>query len=208
MSKIEVAGPLFIATEPSPQVSPLQAVCAEGRFLLLLTFSFALCSRIKPVPYPTGSSRASFSSGSSNSFNASPEEPAYDGPSTSGAHPAPVLSSTVSYDPRKPAVKSRCLGALLSCLSASPHERRRPLRRQCGASRAPGVSGVACVSLARGWSEHQRLLPLPCSYACCVYRLNFERSEYSFRCSACCFFFFQPKCRLASLGNSMELTAE
>lgn len=61
--------------------------------------------RIKPAPYPTGSSRASFSSGSSNSFNASPEEPAYDGPSTSGAHPAPVLSSTVSYDPRKPAVK-------------------------------------------------------------------------------------------------------
>uniref|UniRef100_A0A4W2F691 Elongin-A n=1 Tax=Bos indicus x Bos taurus TaxID=30522 RepID=A0A4W2F691_BOBOX len=61
--------------------------------------------RIKPAPYPTGSSRASFSSGSSNSFNASPEEPAYDGPSTSGAHPAPVVSSTVSYDPRKPAVK-------------------------------------------------------------------------------------------------------
>ncbi|XDB47310.1 PREDICTED: transcription elongation factor B polypeptide 3 [Capra hircus] len=61
--------------------------------------------RIKPAPYPTGSSRASFSSGSSNSFTASPEEPAYDGPSTSGAHPAPVVSSTVSYDPRKPAVK-------------------------------------------------------------------------------------------------------
>ncbi|XP_072831234.1 elongin-A [Vicugna pacos] len=61
--------------------------------------------RIKPAPYPTGSSRASFSSGSSNSFNASPEEPAYDGPSTSGAHSAPVVSSTVSYDPRKPTVK-------------------------------------------------------------------------------------------------------
>ena len=61
--------------------------------------------RIKPVPYPTGSSRASFSSGSSNSFNASPEEPAYDGPSTSGAHTAPVVNSTVSYDPRKPPVK-------------------------------------------------------------------------------------------------------
>nr|XP_010955667.1 elongin-A [Camelus bactrianus] len=61
--------------------------------------------RIKPAPYPTGSSRAPFSSGSSNSFNASPEEPAYDGPSTSGAHSAPVVSSTVSYDPRKPTVK-------------------------------------------------------------------------------------------------------
>ncbi|XP_057555681.1 elongin-A [Hippopotamus amphibius kiboko] len=59
--------------------------------------------RIKPVPYPAGSSR--FSSGSSNSFNASPEEPAYDGPSTSSAHSAPVVSSTVSYDPRKPTVK-------------------------------------------------------------------------------------------------------
>uniref|UniRef100_A0A8C3WS87 Elongin-A n=1 Tax=Catagonus wagneri TaxID=51154 RepID=A0A8C3WS87_9CETA len=62
--------------------------------------------RIKPAPYPAGSSRASFSSGSSNSFNASPEEPAYDGPSTSGAHSAPVISNTVSYDPRKPTVKS------------------------------------------------------------------------------------------------------
>uniref|UniRef100_F7CTT6 Elongin-A n=2 Tax=Equus TaxID=9789 RepID=F7CTT6_HORSE len=61
--------------------------------------------KIKPAPYSTGSSHAPFSSGSSNSFNASPEEPAYDGPSTSSAHLAPVVSSTVSYDPRKPTVK-------------------------------------------------------------------------------------------------------
>uniref|UniRef100_A0A4X1VU29 Elongin-A n=1 Tax=Sus scrofa TaxID=9823 RepID=A0A4X1VU29_PIG len=61
--------------------------------------------RIKPAPYPAGSSRAPFSSGSSNSFNASPEEPAYDGPSTSGVHSAPMISNTVSYDPRKPTVK-------------------------------------------------------------------------------------------------------
>ncbi|XP_008571182.1 PREDICTED: transcription elongation factor B polypeptide 3 isoform X2 [Galeopterus variegatus] len=61
--------------------------------------------RIKPAPYPTGSSHAPASSGSSNSFNPSPEEPAYDGPSTSSAHLAPVVSSTVSYDPRKPTVK-------------------------------------------------------------------------------------------------------
>lgn len=56
--------------------------------------------KIKPAPYTSGSSHAS----SSNSFNASPEEPAYDGPSTSSAHLAPVVS-TVSYDPRKPTVK-------------------------------------------------------------------------------------------------------
>ncbi|XP_053433000.1 elongin-A [Nycticebus coucang] len=61
--------------------------------------------KIKPAPYPTGSSHAPASSGSGNSFNPSPEEPAYDGPSTSGAHLAPVVSSTVSYDPRKPTVK-------------------------------------------------------------------------------------------------------
>lgn len=61
--------------------------------------------KIKPAPYTTGSSYAPFSSGSSNSFNASPEEPAYDGPSTSSAHLASVVSSTVSYDPRKPTVK-------------------------------------------------------------------------------------------------------
>uniref|UniRef100_A0A8C0RVH8 Elongin-A n=4 Tax=Canis lupus TaxID=9612 RepID=A0A8C0RVH8_CANLF len=60
--------------------------------------------RIKPAPYPTGNSHAPSGSGSSNSFSASPEQPAYDGPSTSGAHLAPVLS-TVSYDPRKPTVK-------------------------------------------------------------------------------------------------------
>ncbi|XP_040501488.1 elongin-A [Ursus maritimus] len=58
--------------------------------------------RIKPAPYPTGNSHAP--SGGGNSYGASPEEPAYDGPSTSGAHLAPVLS-TVSYDPRKPTVK-------------------------------------------------------------------------------------------------------
>ncbi|XP_039330488.1 elongin-A [Saimiri boliviensis] len=58
--------------------------------------------KIKPAPYPTGSSQVS---ASSNSFNPSPEEPAYDGPSTSSAHLAPVVSSTVSYDPRKPTVK-------------------------------------------------------------------------------------------------------
>ncbi|KAL4666985.1 hypothetical protein H8958_005965 [Nasalis larvatus] len=58
--------------------------------------------KIKPAPYPTASSHAS---ASSNSFNPSPEEPAYDGPSTSSAHLAPVVSSTVSYDPRKPTVK-------------------------------------------------------------------------------------------------------
>ncbi|KAM8791308.1 elongin-A isoform 1-T1 [Rhynchonycteris naso] len=61
--------------------------------------------KIKPAPYPTGSSHASSSSGSSNSFNASPEEPAYDGPSTSSAHLVPVVSSAVPYDPRKPTVK-------------------------------------------------------------------------------------------------------
>ncbi|XP_045401984.1 elongin-A [Lemur catta] len=61
--------------------------------------------KIKPAPYPTGNSHAPASSGSSNSFNPSPEEPAYDGPSTSSAHLAPVVSSTVSYDPRKPTVK-------------------------------------------------------------------------------------------------------
>lgn len=53
--------------------------------------------RIKPAPYPTGSSHIPAGS--------SPEELAYDGPSTSSAHLAPVVSSAVSYDPRKPAVK-------------------------------------------------------------------------------------------------------
>ncbi|XP_023614084.1 elongin-A isoform X1 [Myotis lucifugus] len=61
--------------------------------------------RIKPAPYPIGSSQAPSNSGNSNSFTASPEEPAYDGPSTSSAHLAPVVSSTVCYDPRKPTVK-------------------------------------------------------------------------------------------------------
>ncbi|XP_023578213.1 elongin-A [Octodon degus] len=58
--------------------------------------------KIKPAPYTTGSSHVS---ASSNSFNSSPEEPAYDGPSTSSTHLAPVVNSTVCYDPRKPAVK-------------------------------------------------------------------------------------------------------
>ncbi|XP_004850618.1 elongin-A [Heterocephalus glaber] len=58
--------------------------------------------KIKPAPYTTGSSHTPTSS---NNFNSSLEEPAYDGPSTSSAHLAPVVSSTVSYDPRKPAVK-------------------------------------------------------------------------------------------------------
>ncbi|KAF6108495.1 elongin A [Phyllostomus discolor] len=60
--------------------------------------------KIKPAPYPTGSSHAPSSSGSS-SFNASPEKSAYDGPSTKSAHYMPVVSSAVSYDPRKPPVK-------------------------------------------------------------------------------------------------------
>ncbi|XP_037354844.1 elongin-A isoform X1 [Talpa occidentalis] len=61
--------------------------------------------KIKPAPYHTGSSHTPSNSGCSNSFNSSPEEPAYDGPSTSSAHLAPMVSSTVSYDPRKPTVK-------------------------------------------------------------------------------------------------------
>lgn len=60
--------------------------------------------RIKPAPYTTGSSHVPASNSSSN-FHSSPEELAYDGPSTSSAHLAPVASSSVSYDPRKPAVK-------------------------------------------------------------------------------------------------------
>uniref|UniRef100_A0A673TF20 Elongin-A n=1 Tax=Suricata suricatta TaxID=37032 RepID=A0A673TF20_SURSU len=59
--------------------------------------------RIKPAPYPAGNSHAPSGSGG-NSFSASPEQPTYDGPSTSSAHLAPLLS-TVSYDPRKPTVK-------------------------------------------------------------------------------------------------------
>nr|XP_003415428.1 elongin-A [Loxodonta africana] len=59
--------------------------------------------KIKSDLYTTGSSHAS--SSSCSSFNPSTEEPAYDGPSTSSAHLAPVVSSSVSYDPRKPAVK-------------------------------------------------------------------------------------------------------
>ncbi|ELW47612.1 Transcription elongation factor B polypeptide 3, partial [Tupaia chinensis] len=51
--------------------------------------------KVKPAPYPA------FSSSSSHP---DPEEPADDGPSTSSAHLAPVVSA-VSYDPRRPAVK-------------------------------------------------------------------------------------------------------
>ncbi|XP_058160112.1 elongin-A isoform X1 [Dasypus novemcinctus] len=58
--------------------------------------------KIKPAPYPTGGSHAS---SSSNNFNPSTEELAYDGPSTSSAHLASVVSSTVSYDSRRPTVK-------------------------------------------------------------------------------------------------------
>ncbi|KAM5246842.1 elongin-A [Ctenodactylus gundi] len=58
--------------------------------------------KIKPAPYTTGNSHVP---ASSNSLNSSLEESTYDGPSTSSAHLAPVVSSTVSYDPRKPAVK-------------------------------------------------------------------------------------------------------
>lgn len=73
-----------------------------------LTVSFVLYCRIKPAPYTTGSSNVP-ANNSSSSFHSSPEELAYDGPSTSSAHLAPVASSSVSYDPRKPAVKSKHL---------------------------------------------------------------------------------------------------
>lgn len=69
-----------------------------------LIISFVPCFRIKPAPYTTGSSHVP-ASNSSSSFHSSPEELAYEGPSTSSAHLAPVASSSVSYDPRKPAVK-------------------------------------------------------------------------------------------------------
>ncbi|XP_006883723.1 PREDICTED: transcription elongation factor B polypeptide 3 [Elephantulus edwardii] len=55
--------------------------------------------KIKPALDLTGSSHTSFSSGSSNSAHPS------NGPSTSSAHLAPVVSSSVSYDAKKPAVK-------------------------------------------------------------------------------------------------------
>lgn len=100
-----VLGSTGKATQPSPpQTGQLQTAGADFSYSRLT--SCVLRYRIKPAPYSTGSSHAPFSSGSSNSFNASPEEPAYDGPSTSSAHLAPVVSSTVSYDPRKPTVKS------------------------------------------------------------------------------------------------------
>lgn len=89
-----------------PQTGQPRAAGAEGRFLTLGPNPLALCCRIKPAPYPSGNSHAPSASGSGSNFSASPEEPAYDGPSTSGAHLAPVLS-TVSYDPRKPTVKSK-----------------------------------------------------------------------------------------------------
>ncbi|XP_012860736.1 elongin-A [Echinops telfairi] len=66
--------------------------------------------KIKPAPALTGSSLDRFNSSSSsggggNSYTPSTEEPACDGPSTSSAHFVPAVSSSVSYDPRKPPVK-------------------------------------------------------------------------------------------------------
>lgn len=95
--------------------------------------------RIKPAPYTTGSSHVPASNSSSN-FHSSPEELTYDGPSTSSAHLAPVASSSVSYDPRKPAVKSKQLwweqgcglvGILIQMLigQRSPAKDRLPLLR-------------------------------------------------------------------------------
>ncbi|KAM9035835.1 elongin-A isoform X2 [Sarcophilus harrisii] len=60
--------------------------------------------KIKPAPY-TSSSGYTCSSSSSSYSNSAEEGQPYDGPSTSSAHSAPAVSSTVSYDPRKPPVK-------------------------------------------------------------------------------------------------------
>ncbi|XP_038614180.1 elongin-A [Tachyglossus aculeatus] len=57
--------------------------------------------KIKPAPFPSGSGGGSSYTSVSGS-NHSSNGPAYDGPSTSGAHSAPHV---VSYDPRKPPVK-------------------------------------------------------------------------------------------------------
>ncbi|XP_074074243.1 elongin-A isoform X1 [Macrotis lagotis] len=70
--------------------------------------------KIKPAPYTSNSSYTCSSSGSggggsggssSSSYNNTEEGQPYDGPSTSSAYSSSVVSSTVSYDPRKPPVK-------------------------------------------------------------------------------------------------------
>ncbi|XP_068935209.1 elongin-A isoform X2 [Petaurus breviceps papuanus] len=74
--------------------------------------------KIKPAPYTSNSSYTCGSSGGgggggggsgsgsgSSSYSNAEEGQPYDGPSTSSAHSASVVSSTVSYDPRKPPVK-------------------------------------------------------------------------------------------------------
>uniref|UniRef100_A0A6I8PH67 Elongin-A n=1 Tax=Ornithorhynchus anatinus TaxID=9258 RepID=A0A6I8PH67_ORNAN len=59
--------------------------------------------KIKPAPFTSGSSGGGgYASGSGS--NHSSNGPAYDGPSTSSVHSAPHV---VSYDPRKPPVKSK-----------------------------------------------------------------------------------------------------
>ncbi|XP_027697209.1 elongin-A isoform X1 [Vombatus ursinus] len=64
--------------------------------------------KIKPAPYTSSSSYTYSSSSSSSgggSYSNAEEGQPYDGPSTSSAHSASAVSSTVSYDPRKPPVK-------------------------------------------------------------------------------------------------------
>ncbi|XP_020838733.1 elongin-A isoform X1 [Phascolarctos cinereus] len=64
--------------------------------------------KIKPAPYTSNSGYTYSSSsggGSGGSYNSAEEGQPYDGPSTSSAHCASAVSSTVSYDPRKPPVK-------------------------------------------------------------------------------------------------------
>ncbi|VTJ67114.1 Hypothetical predicted protein, partial [Marmota monax] len=59
--------------------------------------------KVNSAPYTTGSSHVP---ASSSNFNPSFEELAYDSSSTSSAHWAQVVSSTVSYVLRKPALKN------------------------------------------------------------------------------------------------------
>ncbi|XP_043854076.1 elongin-A isoform X1 [Dromiciops gliroides] len=65
--------------------------------------------KIKPAPYTSNSnytcSSSSSSSGGGSTYNNAEDGQPYDGPSTSSAHSASAVSSTVSYDPRKPPVK-------------------------------------------------------------------------------------------------------
>ncbi|XP_056651560.1 elongin-A isoform X1 [Monodelphis domestica] len=66
--------------------------------------------KIKPAPYTSNSSYACSSSSSvgsvGGSYNSAEDGQPYDGPSTSSAHSvSSAVSSTVSYDPRKPPVK-------------------------------------------------------------------------------------------------------